>query len=176
MKENWEEVEKTVLKRRAAELAKPLDDQAEITEVLPVLEFVLMGMRYSVILDKIEAVTRIGEIISIPLTPRHISGIIRRRGVSFTLVSLRHFFNRNAEGLADADFAVIVSAKGKKFALQVEDIEGVIHVPKAGLLPAPDNFDAAQAPYVSAVTTDGLVVLDVDRFVEAKGFSMDSPT
>lgn len=171
----WDEVEKQLLRKRAEELARPADVLGKAEESRPLLEFILLGTPYAIYLERVESVSRIGDIYSIPLTPKHISGIIRRRGQSIALVSLRHFFNRNEEGLRDADFAVIVSAKGKRFALQVEEIQGVIHIPKDAILPPPDNFDSKQVPYIIGVTTEGLAVVDLDSLVEAKGFSMDNP-
>ncbi|MCU0661626.1 MAG: CheW domain-containing protein [Myxococcota bacterium] len=160
-----------ILFRRAEDLARPITNVERAEDRIALLEFLLMGARYAIRLDRVEAVTRIGEIFSVPLTPRHISGVIRRRGQSFALVSLRHFFHSNAEGIADADFAVYVRSKGKQFAIQVEEIEGVIHLPRAKLLPAPETFDYAQAPYIAGVTLEGLALIDVDAMVEADGFS-----
>ena len=160
-----------VMRRRAAELAAPevRDQRPEHTVAL--LEFSMMGTRYAVALEKVDAVTRIGEIHSIPLTPRHITGIIRRRGETIALVSLRHFFHPDAEGIADSDFALVARARGKTFALQVDEIEGVSRRPLDDILDPPENYDRAQAPYLAGVTTDGLSVIDVDRLVAAEGFA-----
>jgi purine-binding chemotaxis protein CheW len=172
---DWENIDLAVLRRRAEALAQPRAESAEVVETVALLRFTLMEADYAVPLEAVEAVLRIGHIVAIPLTPRHIQGVIRRRGQTIALTSLRHFFHPDAEGLADADFAVIVFAGGKRFALQVEEIEGVVHVPKGDLGPAPDNFDRAQVPYVTGVTTAGMAVLDVERLVRAGGFGMDNP-
>jgi purine-binding chemotaxis protein CheW len=134
-----------------------------------------MEADYAIPLDEVEAVLRIGHIVSIPMTPKHIQGVIRRRGQTIALTNLRHFFHPEFEGIADADFAVVVVAGGKRFALQVEEIDGVVHLPKSELVPAPENFDRAQAPYVVAVTTAGLTILDMDRLVATSEFGMDNP-
>jgi chemotaxis signal transduction protein len=172
---DWEDVDQSVLARRAELLAQPRASGDAVVETAALLEFTLMDGAYAVPLDAVEAVLRIGQIVAIPLTPKHLQGVIRRRGQTIALVSLRHFFHPEFEGVVDADFAVIVVAEGKRFALQVEEIEGVVHVPKRDLRAAPDNFDKAQAPYVVAVTTAGLVLLDLDRLVRTNGFGMDSP-
>jgi len=172
---DWEDVDLSVLQRRAEELAKPRAADDTAVETAALLQFTLMDADYAIRLEAVEAVLRIGHIVSIPLTPKHIQGVIRRRGQTIALANLRHYFHPEAEGIADADFAVIVVAGGKRFALQVEEIEGVVHVPEDDLFPAPDNFDRAQAPYVVAVTTGGLTVLDVERLVRTDDFGMDSP-
>jgi chemotaxis signal transduction protein len=164
--------EQEILERRAADLARR-DTQTERDrkERLALLEFTLMSRRYAVRLDQVDAVTRIGEIISIPMTPRHLVGVIRRRGESIALVSLRHFFNASAEGIADADFAMLVQVRGKRFALQVEEVRGVLQLARDLLTDPPSNFDPNQASFVAGVTTDGLTCIDLDKLVEASGFS-----
>jgi chemotaxis signal transduction protein len=175
MSDDFEELDKSVLARRAEALAKPRTDTGAVVETVAILRFSLMSQDYAVPLDAVEAVLRIGEIVSIPLTPKHIQGVIRRRGQTIALVSLRHYFHPEYEGLVDSDFAIIVVADGKRFALQVEDIEGVVRIPKSAFLPAPDNFDTAQSPFVIAVTTEGLTILDVGRLVAAGNFGLDNP-
>jgi purine-binding chemotaxis protein CheW len=172
---DWEDVDFSILKRRAEALSQPRAAGDAAVETIALLRFTLMEADYAIPLDEVEAVLRIGQIVSIPLTPKHIQGVIRRRGQTIALANLRHYFHPEAEGIADADFAVIVVAGGKRFALQVEEIEGVVHVPKSELAPAPDNFDKAQEPFVVAVTTGGLTILNMERLVGTSEFSMDSP-
>jgi purine-binding chemotaxis protein CheW len=175
MSGDWEDVDLSVLQRRAEALARPRAEGDAAVATVALLQFTLMDADYAILLDAVEAVLRIGHIVSIPLTPKHIQGVIRRRGQTIALANLRNYFHPEVEGIADADFAVIVVASGKRFALQVEEIEGVVHVPKNDLGPAPDNFDKAQAPFVTAVTTGGLTILDVERLVRMDDFGMDSP-
>ncbi len=167
-----EAIEKRLLERRAEELGVPIAEQ-EYGESIPLLEFFIMGNRYAVNLEKVETVTRIGDIVTIPTSLNHISGIIRRRGQSIALVNLRRFFYSGAEGIADADFAVIVNAGGKRFALQVEEILGVIHLPADLVMSTPENFDPAQATHISGVTIDGLSVINLETLVKARGFGTD---
>jgi len=175
MDETRGDVDLELLERRAAELAAPRSDDREAEETRPLLAFSMFGARYAVDLDKVDAVTRIGEIHTIPLTPKHISGVIRRRGETIALVSLRLFFHPEAEGIADSDFALIARVSGKRFALQVDDIEGVSHLPRSELKAPPDNFDRAQVPYLFGVTNNGLVVIDLARLLAADGFSAHRP-
>lgn len=173
MSEEWEDTDREVLERRAAQLAKPIVDESKTEETVTLLRFTLMGASYAVFLSAVEAVARIGDIFAIPLTPRHISGVIRRRGQTITLVSLRHFFHPESENLIDSDFALVSIAGKKRFALQVEEIDGVQVVLKRDLAPPPDNFDRTQAPYLYGVTRDGLAVLDLETLVTAEGFGVD---
>ena len=169
--EQWDDVGRLTLERRAADLAQPLEMQRDVGEISSLLEILLLGgLRYGVELTTVAAVARIGDIVSIPLTPKHITGIIRRHGIVYALVSLKHYFYPEIEGIADADFAVIVNVKGTLFALQAEEILGVFHRENSEIKPVPENFDGAQAPYIRGVTTDGLSIIDLERLVDAAGF------
>ena len=173
MSEAWEDTDRETLERRAAALSKPLEDDSDAEETVTLLTFTLMGSSYAVFLSTVEAVTRIGDIFAIPLTPKHIAGVIRRRGQTIALISLRHFFHPETEALVDSDFAVISIVQNKLFALQVEEIEGVQSVAVSDLAPPPENFDRTQAPYLYGVTGDGLAVLDLEAMLAAEGFGMD---
>mgnify|MGYP000873222151 CR=1 FL=1 len=159
-----------LLQKRAEILARPPEKDVLQKGMKNLLVFILMGKRYALPLINIVAVTRIQEITSIPSAPRHIPGIIRRRGESIGLVNLAYFFNAERSGISDSDFAVIVNAARMRFALQVEDIVGALTVKESDLFSPQGNFDPAQIPYVSSVMLDGLVVLDLESLTQAKGF------
>jgi chemotaxis signal transduction protein len=162
-----------ILEQRARKLAEQIETLEKLDDTVALLEFSIMGGRYAVPLKKVHAVTKILEITSIPLVPRHIPGIIRRQGESIALVNLEYFFHSDKTGIFDADYAVIVTGAGKRLALQVVDVIGVVLVSEKELSSPQDNFDASQAPYVSAVTLGGLIVLDLDALVQARGFTAE---
>ncbi len=55
MKDEWIDVDRGLLRRRALEIAKPIEREAQTAVYLPLLEFSILGMRYAVLLDKVEA-------------------------------------------------------------------------------------------------------------------------
>ena len=162
-----------ILAKRAEVLARPTEEMDAQDDLLGLLEFSMTAQRYAVPLENVQAVTRVSEITSIPLVPKHIPGIIRRRGESIALVNLPYFFNANRGGIADADFAVIVQVKGKRFSLQVEEILGVTTVKGEDLRIPQDNFDPTQIAYVSRVTMDGLIILNLESILDAEGFVVE---
>ncbi len=170
MDDKLKEIENTVLKERALRLAEPIREEGDRSETTNVLVFRAIGTRYAVNLSCVDAVLRIFDIMPVPGTPRHIPGVIRRRGATTALVSLRFFFFPQTEGLIDEDLAVVVTARRKTFALQVEDVEGVQPLIKSQLRPVPDNYVRAVAPYLMGVTPDGMALLDMDRIVSSEGF------
>ena len=173
MSETLDEKQAKILARRAEVLAMPIEELSAREAIVNLLEFSMTAQRYAVQLDYVQAVTRVSEITSIPLVPKHIPGIIRRRGESIALVNLAYFFNANRGGIADADFAVIVQVKDKRFALQVEEILGVTTLKGEELRAPQDNFDPTQISYVSHVTMDGLLVLNLEAILDADGFVVE---
>ena len=164
------EIENDVLKHRAERLAVPLEASDENIETERYLVFTAMESRFAIPLAQVEAVTRISDIIPIPHTPPHIQGVIRRRGQTIALVNLRFFFNPNAEALADEDYAVSVRARNKLFALQVEDVEGVLLLQKATILPVPESYNAKLRPYLLGITLDDMAVIDLNEIVVTPNF------
>jgi chemotaxis signal transduction protein len=163
--------DEAVLRARAEALGMPIADAGVEGDCDVVLEFSMLRSRFALPLEHVEAAAKIGEIFPIPQTPPHISGIIRRRGRVIALVNLERFLRGPLQGIADADIALVVRVRGKTFALQVEEIYGVTRLPRKSVLPVPENFDKAQARYVSGVTLSGMTILSLERLVEAEGFA-----
>lgn len=163
--------EEQILKYRAQQLAMPKRVSSSKEQNIALLQYTSMGYQYAVPLASIEAVGHIDEVLPVPQTPNHIVGIMRRLGRAVALIDLRRFFHPDIKGISDSDYAIIVKAKGKFFALEAEDIEGVVLVEKQKLLPPPDNIDSTEAPFISAVTVDGICIMDLEKLVDAEGFS-----
>lgn len=163
--------EREILRWRAMELARSTHEAIASQDVEAFLEFRVMGMRYAVYLNQVDVVGRVDEVFMIPKMPAHITGVIRRRGQPVVLISLVHFFYPTIRGVRDADYALVVVAQGKRFALQVEDIEGVCQFERSDLLPSADHISSEQAPYIHSVTKSGIAVIDLDKLIEAESFS-----
>jgi chemotaxis signal transduction protein len=160
------EAEKRILARRAEQLARPKTTAHKRKETAALLAFYVLGTRYALPLSGVESVARIEEVLTLPQTPAFIAGVVRRSGKATALIDLRRFLQPAITGIADANYAIVVTAKGKRAALEVEDIEGVIYVETEQMVPPPENLDAIQTPFVTAATADGRCVIDVDRFLE----------
>jgi chemotaxis signal transduction protein len=160
------EVEKQILARRAEQLSRPKTRLYKREETAALLGFYVIGTRYALPLSGVESVARIEDVLTLPQAPAHIAGIIRRSGRATALINLRRFLQPAMKGIADANYSIVITAKGKRAALEVEDIEGVIYVETKHLLAPPENLNAIQSPFVSAVTKDGRCVINIDRFFE----------
>ncbi|MBN2529784.1 MAG: chemotaxis protein CheW [Deltaproteobacteria bacterium] len=171
MADKMREIEISLLKNRAHRLATPIETSDDNAETERHLIFTAMESKFSVPLDFVEAVTKISDIMPIPHTPAHIQGVIRRRGQTIALVNLRYFFTASTESLADEDYAVVLKVKGKLFALQVEDVEGVSLLPTASIFPVPESYDKALRPYISGITMDDLAIINLNEILMTPNFS-----
>ena len=155
------------LQRRAQELAQPLQRQASSEETLQLLIFKLLGAQYALPLADVEEVARIEEVFPVPCVPGPMSGVFRRHGRSIALMSLRALFSVGSGGIADSDYAIVVFVGGKRFAIQVEDIDGVVRVARSSLLSPPDSLPSSQLPFISGISLNGLAVLEIRKLLEA---------
>jgi chemotaxis signal transduction protein len=160
------ELENAVLSERARHLALPKKQGQKREETVALLAFDVVETHYCLPLEGVQTVARIEDVLTLPRSPGHIAGIIRRSGRAIALIDLRRFLQPALQGIADANYAIVVSAKGKQVALEVEDLEGVIYVEKGDWRPPPENLDANQSPFISAATGDGRCVIDINRFIE----------
>ena len=158
------------LQQRARELATPVQRRETSEQTLQLLIFRLLGAQYALPLADVEEVARIEEVYPVPCVPGHMSGIFRRHGRSIALVNIRALFADSSGGIADSDYAIVVLVRGKRFAMQVEDIEGVVGVSGDSLLPPPDGLPTNQLPFISSVSLQGLVVLDIGRLLDSEAF------
>jgi chemotaxis signal transduction protein len=169
MSENLRNIEKQILQDRARRLAQPILPAIRQEEEIRVLSFRCMGSTFALPLPTVSAVMKINDIMHIPRTPAHITGVIRRRGATIALVNLRRFCRSDAEGLVDEDFAILITVLWKTFAIQVEDIDGVVLLLKSTLRPVPDSYSRSIAQYLTAVTPDGTGLLDPRKLLLAEG-------
>jgi chemotaxis signal transduction protein len=171
MNTKLQKIEKKMMKERAARLAQPLEKNTDKSDIVMVLIFAAMDTTFGIYLSNIDAVTRINDIVYIPGVPAHIAGVVRKKGRTFALVNLRHFFYPDEESLADEDFAVFVNAENKFFAFQVTDIDGVRQIKKSDIKPVPDSYTKTVASYLDGITSDGCAILNLYKMVNSEGFS-----
>ncbi|MBN1653195.1 MAG: chemotaxis protein CheW [Deltaproteobacteria bacterium] len=167
-----ERAERDILRWRALRLARSLRTAVARQRIETFLEFRMMGLRYAVYLNRVVVVRKVDDVFDLPNTPPHITGLIQHRGQAIVLISLPRFFYPNARGIADADYAMVVQVNKKRFALQVEDIEGVRPLDSASLSTPSESLASEQVVYISVVTADGLAVVDLEKVVQAEGFAL----
>src|SRR5690606_41116388 len=150
------------LQQRARLYAAP-NRRAEIVseDVRTALTFELGTEHYGVDVMTVYGVHTINRVTRVPGTPAFYKGVVNVRGQVITVMDLRLFFNIAVGDEARApDELVVVRAAGLEIGLLAHNVEGVRMIPTTALEPV-DNMR-----YALGVTTDRLVMLDVQRLLQ----------
>lgn len=150
------------LHQRAKLYAAP-NQRAEFApeDVHTALAFELGTEHYGVDVMAVRGVRTISRITRVPGTPAFYRGVVNVRGQVITVMDMRLFFNIPVgEEARTPDELVVVQAAGLEIGLLAHNVEGVRAVPMAALEPV-DNMR-----YALGVTTDRLVMLDVQRLLQ----------
>jgi purine-binding chemotaxis protein CheW len=164
----WDEIGETGetiqkrLQQRAKLYAAP-NQRAEFApeEVRTALTFELGVEHYGVDVMTVRGVRTISRITRVPGTPAFYRGVVNVRGQVITVMDMRLFFNIPVgEESRVPDELVVVQAAGLEIGLLAHNVEGVRTIPISALEPV-DNMR-----YALGVTTDRLVMLDVQRLLQ----------
>lgn len=145
-----------VLLARAESLARARSESEQIS--LTVMAFTLGGGRYGVPFASIDQIVECTGLCPLQGAPRAVLGALAVRAGIVPVLDLRVVLGLAGGPLSDLRFVLVVSAGDERFGLAVEQTDGALGFQARQLRPAPG------APF-SALSLDGLLVLDVDRLV-----------
>lgn len=143
-----------VLRARAESLAKARDEAEQIS--LTVMAFTLGGGRYGVPFGHLDQIVECTQLCPLQGAPRAVLGALAVRAGIVPVLDLRVVLGLAGGPLSDLRFVLVVSAGEERFGLAVEQTDGAVGFEARHLRPAPG------APF-SALSLDGLLVLDVER-------------
>lgn len=145
-----------ILRVRGEALARPRSEEEQIS--LTVMAFRLSGARYGVPFDNLEQIVECAQLCPLHGAPRAVLGALAVRAGIVPVLDLRVVLGLAGGPLADLRFVLVVSAGAERFGLAVEETDGALGF-QARQLRAPPG-----SPF-SALSLDGLLVLDVARLV-----------
>jgi purine-binding chemotaxis protein CheW len=134
---------------------------------MPLLVARLEGQRLALPLEAVVRVVHACAMTPLPGAPPMVAGAINLHGDAVAVLDLRHRLGvPPREPRADDEF-VVVRARGRVFALPVDDTESVIEVPAHALHPGHAIADGmAHVPGVVRLDDGLLLVEDPDRFLD----------
>jgi len=154
------EQQHTILRKRAADLArKPLSPPG-ITETIEIVEFLLAHERYGIESTFIHEVHTLTYFTPIPCTPPFVLGITNIHGKIFSIVDLRRFFDLPDKGLTDLSKVIVLSNQIMEYGILADTILGVSRVPAAELQISLPTLTEVRADYLRGITRERVVVLD----------------
>jgi purine-binding chemotaxis protein CheW len=120
---------------------------------LEVLAFEVAGERYALELSEVIQVLDARAIAALPGAPRWLLGAAPATAGTVPVLDLRRRLGLEGGGLADVAQVVVVEHDGVAFGIAVEQLQGRLLVPRAGLAPG--------AGAIRWVTPDRLALLDL---------------
>ncbi len=125
---------------------------------LTVMAFRLAGGRYGVPFERLDQIVECDRLCPLQGAPRGVLGALAVRAGIVPVLDLRVVLGLANGPLADLRFVLVVSAGDERFGLAVEETDGAVGFQASQLRAAPT------APF-SALSLDGLLVIDVARLV-----------
>ncbi|UUZ77175.1 chemotaxis protein CheW [Polaromonas sp. P1(28)-13] len=101
----------------------------------------------------------------LPCTPPFFLGIVNVRGRITPVIDIKKFFDLPDKGLTDLHRIILVRGGDIELGLLADLIVGVRTIAVDSLQASLPTLTGIRADYLKGVTTDRLVVLDIDRIL-----------
>ena len=114
---------------------------------------------------KVQEVTGTPTIISVPLAPKFVRGLINLRGQLATALGLRELFGVSTE-VSENQMTVVCRMDGNLVSLMVDSIGDVIEADRQSFESPPDTIPAGVRPFVKSIykmNGNLLSVLDLEK-------------
>jgi purine-binding chemotaxis protein CheW len=152
-----------ILRARAQALARPPEHVPAADTLIEVLEFRLAQERYAVETRHVHEVVPLKDLTPLPCTPPFVPGIVNVRGRIMPVIDIKKFFDLPDQGLTDLHRIILVRGNDLELGLLADVIVGVRTLPVDSLQPSLPTLTGIRADYLKGVTSERLVVLDLDR-------------
>lgn len=154
-----------ILRERARALAGESGDEAPAQDVLQVLEFVVAEEKYAVEAQYVREVHPLRDLTPLPGTPPFVLGIVNIRGIVFSVIDIKKFFDLPGRGLTDLDKVIVVADGGMALGILADRVVGTDSLPAGDLQPSLPTLEGIRDQYLKGVTGDRMVVLAADRLL-----------
>lgn len=161
------------LNARAIQLAKPPHDVAMDSHRLTLVEFSLAKERYAVEQKHVREVCRLHQLTAVPGAPAFVLGIINVRGQFVCVIDIKAFFDLPSQGITDLHAAIIVRHGGIDLGILADLVVGMKSVAPGDLQPSLPTLTEIRAEYLTGVTSDHVVVLDVPKLLASPRIVVD---
>lgn len=122
----------------------------------------LYGIPYS----RMEEIIRPRGLTPVPCAPRHVAGVLSRRGHLITILSLRDLLPMEGRGEAgDESRVAVVRAAGMTVGLLVDGVEGNDHWHPDALAHAPPSPGIRDASWIAGIHDGRVAMLDLENLL-----------
>ena len=160
-----------ILQARAREI-RAVGSQEDEGELLEILEFTLGDGCYAFPLQWVSEVFRADEITEIPGAPAFVKGVVNVRSRIYSVIDLSSLLALPAKSEATSDstgdLLLILTSSEMEFAVYIDCLVGVRSLLLKRLQTSLPTLEGTQAEYFKGVTSDRLVLLDVEKLLNDK--------
>jgi purine-binding chemotaxis protein CheW len=154
-----------ILRARAQAFARVPERAPAAETLLQTLVFSLARERYAVEIHHVGGVHPLEELTPLPCTPPFVLGIVNVHGRILPVFDLKKFFDLPDQGLTDLHQIILIRGPDLEFGLLADAITGVRSISVEGLQSSLPTLTGIRADYLKGVTTESIVVLDVNRIL-----------
>lgn len=156
---------RAILKARANELARELNEEKTVGDSIEVLEFLLAHESYGIETSFVREVYSMKDLTPLPGTPPFVLGITGVRGEILSVIDIRRFFDVPETGVAENPKIIIVSNESMEFGILADNISAVRTIPVVELQLSLPALLGSRVEYLRGVTNDRMVILDAEKMV-----------
>lgn len=155
-------IRETVLRRRADQLAERTTHQHPVVDTLSVLSFQCGNENYALPVQSVQAVLPIRALTPIPCVPAYYRGVMNWNSKIISMLDIVSLFEGVAPDPQREQFAIVATGAGLEIGLTVNSVGAVTELARH-LLFSTQTLGQEWLDGVSAVTADGLTVLNLDQ-------------
>jgi purine-binding chemotaxis protein CheW len=160
--------------KRAYELAEE-PPAPTLGQTMDLLVFWLAGERYGLEVTNVREIYPLEQLTPVPRTPNFVAGVFSARGRILSVVDLRAFMGLPATDLSDQTKIIVVGSTNStsepvqmEIGLLADEVADVLTVFKEDIDPPLTTHTDTRTEYIQGVTTDLLVVLDLNTLLNDK--------
>jgi purine-binding chemotaxis protein CheW len=163
-----------ILRERARMLAQKEEDEAiDYGETLYVFEFILNKETYAFDTRFVREVLSAKNVANMPCTPRFVAGVVNVRGEIVTVLDTKSLFALDSQGLQSDNKLIILNNGSTNMSFLVDQVVGIRDIQRHSLQPPLSTMQAQQARYVAGMTSDPLILIDVEALMNDPGIVVE---
>jgi len=159
------EERRSILRKRARELAGGCESEADAEDSLDLIEFRLASELYAIEYPFVREVYPLKDFAPLPGTPPFVLGIMNLRGQVLSIVDLRIFFGLPAKGLGELNKVIVLRDERMEFGILADDVLGVMTLSRLSVQPPIPALDGDSGGYLLGIADGGLIILDAKRIL-----------
>lgn len=108
-------------------------------KLIQIVNFRLRDEEFGVDIGSVREITRVADITHIPEAPSFVQGVTNLRGQVIAVIDLaKQFGLTSQEKLPETARIVVTEAKGQMVGMLVDEVPGVLQIPKGDIEPTPE--------------------------------------